>query len=69
METYYIHRNQGNSVFVKEGSFFEEQGGLVDDWGKGWKKVYADSIEHARLIGETTLPKHKTWFESYMEQL
>lgn len=56
MNDYYIHRNSGNAVFVKESSFFIQQGGLTSDWGKRWAKVKADNIEHARLIGKTVLP-------------
>jgi len=57
MKDYYVHRNDGNAVFVKDGDFFIEQGGLTNSWGKAWKKVRADSIEHARLIGENLIPK------------
>lgn len=52
---YYVHRNSGNSVFVKEGAFFVEQGGLVSDCGKGWTKVRATSIEDARRLGDEIL--------------
>jgi hypothetical protein len=54
---YYVHRNSGNAVFVKEGSFFEQQGGLFQPWGDGWTKVHAASIEDARAIGERILPR------------
>ncbi len=53
---YYVHRNSGGAVFVKEGEFFEQQGGLTEEWGKHWTVVQACSIEHARAIGELTLP-------------
>ena len=52
---YYVHRNAGNSVFVKEGAFFVEHGGLVSDWGKFWTKVRATSIEDARRLGDKIL--------------
>lgn len=39
-------------VYVKEGNFFESQGGLKEEWGQQWTPVQADSIEHARSIGE-----------------
>lgn len=47
MYRYFVVYN-GAAWMVKEGAFFESQGGLVDDWGKNWKPVWADSIEHAR---------------------
>lgn len=53
---YYVHRNAGGAVFVKEAAFFASQGGLVEEWGKGWIKVRATSIEHARTVGDQTLP-------------
>lgn len=48
MNKYYVHFN-GAAWFVKEAEFFESQGGLTEAWGKGWKQIYADSIEHGRL--------------------
>lgn len=48
---YYTLKNAGGAIFVKEGRFFEQQGGLVQDWGSHWKKVRATSIEHARELG------------------
>jgi hypothetical protein len=39
------------AVYVKEGEFFEEQGGLTKPWGKNWITVQANSIEHARKQG------------------
>lgn len=51
--THYIHHN-GHSVFVKEATFFEAQGGLQDDWGKNWRPVVANSIEHARTMWRFT---------------
>ncbi|OBY90486.1 hypothetical protein A6723_019440 [Pseudomonas sp. AU11447] len=55
-DTYFVHRNAGKSVFVKHGPFFRDQGGLTQDWGKGWTRIKATSIEHARQIGEEVLP-------------
>lgn len=40
------------SVSVKEGNFFRYQGGTNEPWGLRWKCVRAQSIEHARSIGE-----------------
>lgn len=56
MEYFRIHRNAGDAVFVKTESFFRSQGGLTESWGRGWTRVRARSIEHARKIGEKTLP-------------
>lgn len=39
------------AVYVKEGEFFRSQNGHRETWGKGWKCVEADSIEHARTLG------------------
>lgn len=50
MKNYYVHINSGNSVFVKEESFFIHQGGLTQLWGKAWRKINAESIEEARKI-------------------
>lgn len=48
MRRYYV-LNKGNGIiFVKEGDFFESQGGLQSKWGKNWEIIWADSIEHAR---------------------
>ncbi|HCR1387293.1 TPA: DUF550 domain-containing protein [Pseudomonas aeruginosa] len=55
-DTYFVHRNAGKKVFVKHGPFFRDQGGLTQDWGKGWTRIKATSIEHARQIGEELLP-------------
>ncbi len=40
------------AVYVKEGEFFEAQGGLKSDWGRAWQPVDAESIVEARSIGE-----------------
>lgn len=39
-------------VYVKEKSFFIEQGGARDEWGKAWRPVQATSIEAARNKGK-----------------
>lgn len=39
-------------VYVKERSFFVQQGGLRDSWGKAWRRVRASSIEAARNKGK-----------------
>lgn len=57
-KTYYVHRNSGDAVFVKEVEFFKEQGGLTERWGKAWRKVRAYTIEHARTVGEKVIPRH-----------
>lgn len=54
--TYFVYRNAGKKVFVKHGPLFRDQGGLTQDWGKGWTRIKANSIEHARRLGEELLP-------------
>jgi hypothetical protein len=39
-------------VYVKERSFFIQQGGLRDPWGKNWRRVRASSLEAARNKGK-----------------
>lgn len=39
------------AVYVKEGDFFRDQGGLTENWGKRWEPVVAADIEAARAIG------------------
>lgn len=39
-------------VYVKDGDFFVQQGGLKEPWGKNWKEIDADGLNHARMIGE-----------------
>ncbi len=53
LQSYYVHRNDGNKIFVKEEWFFIAQGGLKEEWGREWKKVEAYSIDGAREKGET----------------
>lgn len=59
-DEYYVVRNDAGSVFVKEAGFFEQQGGLTQDWGKRWQKISAASIEDARRIGDEILPGQRT---------
>lgn len=44
---HYVNWN-GGAWMVKEGQFFKEQGGLTQRWGRHWRAIYADTIEHAR---------------------
>jgi hypothetical protein len=46
--SYYYHINWAGAIFVKEGEFFAQQGGLVQPWGKNWKKIEAESLDDAR---------------------
>lgn len=48
-------------VFVKDYDFFVNQGGLHQAWGKRWKPVVAESIEHAREIGCGMFPEAKPY--------
>lgn len=53
MITHYAYRHRvSHAIFIKEANFFEEQGGLEDKWGRGWRPVIATSIDHARAIAE-----------------
>lgn len=54
-DDYFVHRNSGGCVFVKAGRFFIDQGGLTEEWGQGWTKIKASSIEDARRIGQEIL--------------
>ncbi len=47
MSEFFVMWN-GSAWFVKEGTFFRQQGGLVQSWGFKWRPLYADTIEHAR---------------------
>lgn len=48
-KSFYVHFN-GSAHFVKEASFFMEQGGLREKWGKAWVEVMALDIEDARRV-------------------
>lgn len=52
---YRVVRNAAR-VCVKGGLFFEEQGGLREEWGKNWKEIFAGSLEEAKKLGDLTLP-------------
>ncbi len=57
-----------SSVGTKEASFFIEQGGLRQPWGKHWEPVVAENLYAARNIGiklrRERFPKcHKTMGE------
>lgn len=52
MGRFYVWRNFAGAVFVKEGDFFESQGGLTEEWGRGWVAIEAESIEDARAQGQ-----------------
>lgn len=39
-------------VYVKEGEFFESQGGLEEEWGETWIPVCGQDVEDARLEGK-----------------
>lgn len=67
MKTYYVHKNAGEKIFVKEEEFFISQGGLTAKWGRAWRKVQAESIEDARLVGEKLLAGYK-FASSYHEK-
>jgi hypothetical protein len=41
---------QRATVFLRDGNFFRETGGVTDEWGKDWEQIRAESIEHARSI-------------------
>ena len=51
----------GGCVFDKEKHFFISQGGDKQDWGKDWREVEADSIEHARELGCKMFPHAKPY--------
>lgn len=48
---YMILVGPSGSVFVKDLKYFRSQGGFKDSWGRNWKPIVADSIEHARELG------------------
>lgn len=47
--THYVVCNSGNALFVKEAKFFEDSGGVTEDWGQTWVPVIAESIGKARI--------------------
>ena len=38
-------------VYVKDGGFFESEGGLSSDWGRAWERIEARTLHDARRIG------------------
>lgn len=50
MKDFYYHINWAGAIFVKDGDFFVQQGGLQEKWGRAWKKIQAKSLDHAREI-------------------
>ncbi len=53
MNTYMVLVGTNNGVvFVKERDFFVSQGGDKQAWGRNWKEVQAESIEHARELAK-----------------
>lgn len=50
MKYYRIYANAG-VVYVKEEGYFRSQNGTNERLGKAWKRVRAESIEHARKVG------------------
>lgn len=49
MAKFAIHVNPGGATFVKYYDYFVSQGGLVQDWGKHWTIIEAESMRHARM--------------------
>ena len=43
-------------VYVKEWSFFLEQGGRRQKWGRRWKPIMARDLESARRKGQKMEP-------------
>lgn len=37
------------TVYVKEGDYFRQAGGLIEEWGTHWTGIQADSLNDARL--------------------
>lgn len=56
-ESFYVHRNSGNAVFVKTEGYFLQQKGDTEPWGLSWVKVEAFAIEDARHLAERILPQ------------
>ena len=54
MQKFYVYYN-GQGWFVKEAKFFEEQGGLTENWGRMWWPIEATSIEDARSKASQTI--------------
>lgn len=54
--THYGHVNNAGVPFIKEASFFIQQGGLTEEWGQHWEPIY-----DCRSVGEArrTFAKQK----------
>ncbi len=52
---------RGKHTLCKTAEFFQAQGGLVQDWGRRWVAVTADSILEARRVGATLEPINSQW--------
>lgn len=50
MEKFAILVGPSGSTFVQVYSFFVSQGGLTEKWGRAWKIIEADGLNHARMI-------------------
>lgn len=46
-----VWNENGETVYVKDADFFEQQGGLTEKWGKRWIEIQANSINDAREKG------------------
>lgn len=42
-------KEKKSTVYVKEGNFFREHGGLKEKWGTNWIGIEASSLNDARL--------------------
>ena len=40
-----------SGVYVKDGEFFESEGGLISKWGRTWERIEARTPHDARRIG------------------
>ncbi len=49
MDHAYVLVNE-SGVYVKEGTFFTSQGGLIKPWGRNWERINATSLYEARRI-------------------
>ena len=49
------------SVYVKDGPFFQAQGGLKEKWGEKWIPVKTTDREKAREMGHNGLYGFQVW--------
>lgn len=61
----YYAVNNGYTVYVKEGQFFRDQGGLTESWGKDWIPVNASSIGDARRKAASYYGIKLSWIYDY----